>query len=118
LFSRDVIKQLEKYKFLWKKRKWGSITKTVIVDLPGGSAAYHTIKDGVNAFTNGGVVVVEEGTYDIGTSDIVSVPSNVTIIGRGNAIIEVTARVSAFVNADQSNGNDSITISGFKYSPH
>jgi hypothetical protein len=65
----------------------------------------------------GGTIIVERGTYEIdGTSgkETVSVPSNVSIISHG-ATIQVTAsNVSAFTNADQTNGNERIRISGFK----
>ena len=102
-------------------------TKTIIIDgdeteIPG--ERYQTIQAAIadsqhnELSTNGGVIIVEQGTYTIDNSDpnhgTINVPSNVTIIGRGNAVIEVTSDVSAFKNADQTNGNDRITISGFK----
>jgi len=62
---------------------------------------------------SGGVIIVEAGTYNIGSSDTINVYDNTTIIGRGNAVIEVAADVSAFKNANLTNGNERITISGF-----
>lgn len=76
--------------------------------------------------TKGGTIIVEAGTYTI--DSILSVPSNVTLIGRGNVVLTVPNNVSVFQNASSS-GNTRIVISGFKilitysnyanpYSPH
>lgn len=81
-------------------------TKTIIVDPNNPDPDFRTIKQGVTALgSSGGVVIAEQGTYTINSSNnTVSVPSNVTIIGRGNAVIQVTNKsISAFKNADESN---------------
>ena len=41
-----------------------------------------------NLSGNGGRIIVEEGTYSIGTA--ISIPDNVSIIGNGNACIEIS----------------------------
>ena len=101
-------------------------TKTLIVDpditLNGTYPTppyFNTIKQAADELISsgsGGTIIVEQGTYEIdGTTgkETVEIPSNVTIIGRGNVMIEVTADVSAFKNADQTNGNEHIRIEGF-----
>jgi len=75
-------------------------TKTVIVDPNHPDPDFRTIKQGIDELGgSGGVVIAEQGTYTLDDSDpnhsTISVHSNVTIIGRGNAIIEVTASVPA-----------------------
>jgi hypothetical protein len=106
-------------------------SKTLIVDstLPSSQHPYYkTIKEAANFLINSpnasipGTIIVESGTYIFNEDDdanyyntTVHVPSNVTIIGRGNAVISLqNPHISAFVNADQANGNTNITISGFK----
>ena len=95
-------------------------TKTVIVD-PTETGYPHTIQDGINEIwdpptvTACGVVIVEQGVYEISSeSDIVKIPSNVTLIGRGNVIVKINGDFTAFQNFDQANGNSRIRISGFK----
>jgi hypothetical protein len=103
-----------------------SFTKTIIVDRTASSYP-HTIREGVDQLpAQGGVVIVEAGEYEIdGTNSTedkrsVSIPSNVTLIGRGNVVVKVTQPgtevnpIHAFTNADQTNGNTNITITGFK----
>lgn len=94
----------------------GEFTKTVIVDPDNPDPDYRTINQGINALNgNGGTIIAEQGTYAINSaSDTINVPSDVTIIGHDNAMIEVTGNVAAFKNADQVSGNERITISGFK----
>ena len=107
-------------------------TKTLIVDSSLQNPVYpyyNSIKKAAQYFINhvppiGGVIIVERGTYTFDEEDdyptnnnwrtTVYIPSNVTIIGRGNAVIEVNNNVPVFKNADQSGGNERITISGFK----
>jgi hypothetical protein len=99
----------------------GSFTKTIIVDRTA-SGYPHTIREGVDLLpAQGGVVYVESGEYEIdGTSNgedkqTVDIPSNVTLIGNGNVVVNVKANIPAFRNKDyQSGGNSNITISGFK----
>ena len=94
-----------------------SFTKTLIVDSdPNSTPDYYTIKEAaayLNSLDAGGTIIVEQGTYnldDIGNQKTIPVPSNVTIIGRGNAIIKVQANISAFTAI----GKERISISGFK----
>lgn len=95
-------------------------TKTIIVDP---SRPPSTIGAGIVALgVSGGTVIVEAGTYDIGGSGEppVSIPSNVTLIGRGNVVVRVTQPgtdpnwVHAFTNSDHTGGNTNIVLSGFK----
>ena len=81
----------------------GEFTKTIIVDLDHDEDPGHyrkTIKAAVGDLgTSGGMVIVEAGVYTIGTGDMIEVPSNTTIIGRGNVEIRVTAPgISVFRN--------------------
>ncbi len=97
----------------------GNFTKTVIVAPDNPDPNLQTINQGIAALLGyGGVVIAEQGTYEIDGvttgKETIEVPSNVTIIGRGNAVIEVTGNYSAFKNADQTNGNERIQIEGFK----
>jgi len=68
--------------------------------------------------TDGGVVIVEEGEYEIdgtGYKTTVDVPDNCTIIGRGDVLLTVTANVPLFKNEDFGViGKSRILISGFK----
>lgn len=95
-----------------------AFVKTLIVAPSGGDFA--TIRQAVTyfvAYSIGGVVIVEEGTYDFdntGNKITVDIPSNVTIIGRGAVKLNVTANIPVFRNNDSSNGNERIVISGFK----
>jgi hypothetical protein len=105
-----------------------AFTKTKIVDIDGGGN-FTTIREATDFFINqniGGTIIVEAGEYEInGTIDngvdkrTVLIPSNVTLIGRGNVVVKVTrpgtqqSQIYAFINSD-SNGNENIIISGFK----
>ncbi len=99
-------------------------SKTVIVDsdhIEEQGKYYQTIEKAAKYFRDneiGGVIIVESGTYIIdgtGYKTTVLIPKNVTIIGRGNVIVKVTDENQiAFRNADWVNGNERITISGFK----
>ena len=97
-------------------------TKTIIVDAAGGVGSnYTTIKEATQYFIDneiGGVIIVEQGIYDIdgtGNKITIPVPSNTTIIGRGNVVVRVTnPGYSAFRNAKFVDGNNHITLSGFK----
>ena len=90
-------------------------TKTIIVDTSGGGDST-TIQGGVDALGGaGGVVIVEQENYTISNEDdTVKVPSNVTIIRRGNVIIEVDDGVTLFKNEGQDDSpktsNDRIVI--------
>ena len=66
--------------------------------------------------SSGGVVIVEAGIYIIdGTNNLtISVPSNVTLIGNGKAVLSVQSDVPAIKNSNQTIGNERIVISGFK----
>ena len=105
-----------------------SFTKTKIVDCDGGGD-FSTIREATDYFINnniGGVIYVESGVYEIDGTNIngdkrtVIVPSNTTIIGRGNVEVRVTQPgteeepIQAFTNSDWQDGNERITISGFK----
>lgn len=98
-----------------------AFTKTCIVD--GGATPdpplYNNIATAVSALSaTGGTVIVEE--YNSSTTGYIinaaiSVPSNITIIGRGNVLITVQSNVPAFQNSDTiTNGNERIVVSGFK----
>ena len=88
-------------------------TKTEIVD--GSTGA--DINAGIGELSpNGGVVIVEQGTYVIDEeSDTISIPSNVTLIGRGNVVIEVTENVPAFENSGGADGNEAHHDIGFQH---
>ncbi|MFA6472978.1 MAG: hypothetical protein WCU00_13165 [Candidatus Latescibacterota bacterium] len=96
-------------------------TKTLIVDgVGGGGGNYATIKEAVDYFiTNsiGGVVIVEQGSYDFdgtGYKTTVSIPDNVTLIGKGDVILNITANIPVFRNSNYSSGtNERIEMSGF-----
>lgn len=96
--------------------------KTIIVDLDHAEEKYHyrqTIKAAVvDLGSDGGVVIVERGTYTLngtGNQTTVEIPSNTTIIGRGDVTINVTSPdISVFTNTEPTNGNSRINISGFK----
>jgi hypothetical protein len=106
-----------------------SFTKTLIVDADGGGD-YKTIRQAAKYFIDnqiGGVIYVESGEYVIdGTHNdqdpnvpdkrTVLIPNNTTLIGRGNAIVKVTAAdQSAFRNEPDDTGtNNHITLIGFK----
>jgi len=88
-------------------------TRTKIADPSGNSGTYTTIQSAVDALPNdGGVVYVERGEYTI-TSPI-SIPDNVSIIGRGNAKVKIddNSNICAIKNSDYTNGNKGITILG------
>lgn len=66
--------------------------------------------------STGGTVIVEAfpnsgAGYEINAA--ISVPSNVTLIGRGNVRITVRGDSPAFQNSDTLSGNERIVISGF-----
>jgi len=66
---------------------------------------------------NGGTIIVEQGVYTIGNGDKAMIPSNTTLIGRGNVVIEITdADTSAFSasNHYSNDSNERIMISGFR----
>jgi len=98
----------------------GEFTKTVIVDSePGSSTPYHSIQDGIDALGgSGGTVIVEKGIYSIGQNQDIYIPSNVTLIGRGDVVLEITHKdTSAFRaenHATPNGSNSRIVISGFK----
>lgn len=98
-----------------RSTKMAGFTKTRIVDGNGGGTDL-TIASALTALgDNGGTIIVERydgGNYTIASS--LSVPSNTTIIGRGNVVLDVSGSGPAFQNADQQNGNSRIVISGFK----
>ena len=89
-------------------------TKTRIVDPAGGTGIDTDIQAAIdNLGGNGGVVYVEQGTYTI-TSPI-SIPSYVSLIGRGNVTIQIdsNSNVSALKNSNPTDGNDRIAVLGF-----
>jgi parallel beta-helix repeat protein len=92
-------------------------TKTIIVDGDGGGDETNIAAAITALGGNGGVIYVEyfynNGNYYPITNPI-SVPSNVTLIGKGNVILNVTSNESVFVNSQQLTGNERISISGFK----
>jgi parallel beta-helix repeat protein len=98
-----------------------SFTKTIIVDQTDPNYP-NTIQEGVSLLpTEGGVVYVESGEYIIDSdTETVKIPSNTTLIGRGNVVVKVTQPgtelnpINAFRNANLSTGNTNITITGFK----
>jgi hypothetical protein len=95
-------------------------TKTLIVDADGGQGVYTNIQSAALALTpptgNGGVIIVERGVYNIeDQNDLIQIPSNTTLIGRGNVVVNViTSDQSAFTNSNHNVGNTNITITGFK----
>ena len=88
-------------------------SRTVVVS-GGNSLAINNALNGMSS--SGGLVIVEAGSYTIdGSTNLsITVPSDVTLIGKGKVVLNVTARVPAIINADQVNGNTRIVISGFK----
>lgn len=97
----------------WRCMMANIFPKTLVVAPSGGD--YTDIATAVNALSStGGVVIVEEAEYTITGSNPISIPSNVALIGRGNARLKVTANVTAIKNSDQTNGNKRIMLSGFK----
>ncbi len=98
-------------------------TKTVMVDPDGPYIQYLrylSIQDAVNDTyiqSRGGTIIVEQGTYTIGSGQTPMIPSNTTLIGRGNAVIKIdNGDESAFraANHANTNSNSRIVISGFK----
>jgi hypothetical protein len=115
-------------------------SKTLIVDntLPSYQYPYYrTIREAVDYLKGTdpippipGTILVESGVYRIdGTitplgvdQRTVEISSNITLIGRGNVVInlvnsnspEENRSLSAFTNANHTNGNTNITITGFK----
>lgn len=99
----------------------GAFSKTLIVDLDHVEVEgqyYQTIENAAKYFrdhTIGGTIIVESGEYTIASlSDTVFIPSNVTLIGSGNVVVNVTSNQTAFTNSDHINGNNNITLTGFK----
>jgi parallel beta-helix repeat protein len=79
---------------------------------------YTTIKDAVDAIiasgTDGGSVIVEEGVYPVngeGSQTTITVPSNCSIVGQGNAVISLQNIIPAF---QVSSGSQRVTVSGFE----
>jgi len=89
-------------------------TKTRIVDPAGGTGIDTDIQTAINNLGgNGGVVYVEQGTYTI--TSAITVPSNVSLIGRGNVVIQIdsSSDIPALRNSDYTNGNQRIAVIGF-----
>lgn len=88
--------------------------KTLIVDLNQPEvegSCYQSIDAAAGYFRThgiGGTIIVETGTYTISSS--VGVPSDTTIIGHGNVVVNVTGSVPAFQSIDSNCNN---VLSGF-----
>jgi parallel beta-helix repeat protein len=96
-------------------------TKTIIVDgsltPPFPPKMYDSIYSAVSDAdiqAGGGTIIVEAGTYIMNSTALI--PSNVTLIGRGNVVLKFTGStyVPILQNSDLINGNSHIVISGFK----
>lgn len=74
-----------------------------------------TIREALDRLSNGGYIIVESGIYTIDDEDNrLMIPSNTTLIGKGNVVINVKGNVRAICNKSSEDGNERITISGFK----
>lgn len=110
-----------------------TFTKTIIVDLTHDVSEgeyYKTIADATNYFIKkeiGGKIIIEtgeyilDGTYEEKSGNIINdkrtifIPLNTTLIGRGNVVVKVTnPSLMAFANAHWTDGDNHITLSGFK----
>lgn len=89
-------------------------SKTIIVDKNAAEITgqrYQDILTAVNYLSNGGTIIVEEYDstglgYEI--SGAISLPSNITLIGRGNVLLTVRSESAAFTST-----GSRVVISGF-----